>query len=125
MEAGRAAGLEIIHAGALWDGRSRRLRHNVDVVVADNRIVAVRRHLASRAGRARMIDARRLTVMPGLIAAHDHVGLTRRDWGWGDRLGRLWLSYGFTTTRSPGETPSRRSRTARPRSLCGAWGQGS
>ncbi|HEY3190188.1 MAG TPA: hypothetical protein VGJ70_22035, partial [Solirubrobacteraceae bacterium] len=99
----RPRGLKIIHAGALWDGRSRRLRHDVDVVVAGNRIVAVRRHRADRAGRAKKIDARRLTVIPGLIAAHDHVGLTRRDWGWGDRLGRLWLSYGFTTTRSPGE----------------------
>ena len=99
----RPRGLKLIHAGALWDGRSRRLRHDVDVVVAGNRIVAVRRHRADRVGRARKIDARRLTVIPGLIAAHDHVGLTRRDWGWGDRVGRLWLSYGFTTTRSPGE----------------------
>ncbi|HWO60248.1 MAG TPA: amidohydrolase family protein, partial [Umezawaea sp.] len=41
------------------------------------------------------------TVMPGLIDAHNHWHLRGRQWG--DRQGRLWLSYGVTTTRSPGD----------------------
>jgi len=47
------------------------------------------------------VDASRLTVMPGLIDAHNHWHLRGRQWG--DRQGRLWLAYGITTTRSPGD----------------------
>ena len=86
-----------IHAGALWDGRAKRLREDVDVVVDGNRIAAVRPHHGGRAH----IDASDLTVMPGLIDAHNHWHLRGRAWG--ARQGLLWLSYGITTTRSPGD----------------------
>ncbi|WP_238152774.1 amidohydrolase family protein [Kribbella speibonae] len=85
-----------IHAGALWDGRAATLRKNVDVVVDGARIAAVRPHT----GRAD-IDASDLTVMPGLIDAHNHWHLRGRAWG--ARQGNLWLAYGITTTRSPGD----------------------
>jgi cytosine/adenosine deaminase-related metal-dependent hydrolase len=85
-----------IHAGALWDGRATTLRRDVDVVLAGSRIAAVRPHQ----GQAD-IDASKLTVMPGLIDAHNHWHLRGRAWG--ARQGNLWLSYGITTTRSPGD----------------------
>jgi Tol biopolymer transport system component len=85
-----------IHAGALWDGRAEELRRDVDIVVDGSKIAAVRPHQ----GKAD-IDARALTVMPGLIDAHNHWHLRGRAWG--ARQGYLWLSYGITTTRSPGD----------------------
>jgi Tol biopolymer transport system component len=85
-----------IHAGALWDGRATTLRRDVDVVVDGTRIAAVRPH----SGRAD-IDASAQTVMPGLIDAHNHWHLRGRAWG--ARQGNLWLAYGITSTRSPGD----------------------
>ncbi|MFI5692838.1 amidohydrolase family protein [Kribbella sp. NPDC051586] len=85
-----------IHAGALWDGRATTLRRDVDVVLDGSRIAAVRPHH----GRAD-VDASGLTVMPGLIDAHNHWHLRGRAWG--ARQGNLWLAYGITTTRSPGD----------------------
>jgi hypothetical protein len=85
-----------VHAGALWDGRSEELRRDVDVVLDGSRIAAVRPHQ----GRAD-VDASDLTVMPGLIDAHNHWHLRGRAWG--ARQGNLWLSYGITSTRSPGD----------------------
>jgi hypothetical protein len=39
-------------------------------------------------------------VIPGLVDMHNHREM--QGYGYGDRQGRLWLSLGFTTTRSPG-----------------------
>ncbi|TDW23343.1 DPP IV N-terminal domain-containing protein [Kribbella kalugense] len=85
-----------IHAGALWDGRATTLLRNVDVVLDGSKIAAVRPHH----GRAD-VDASKLTVMPGLVDAHNHWHLRGRAWG--ARQGNLWLAYGITTTRSPGD----------------------
>jgi Tol biopolymer transport system component/cytosine/adenosine deaminase-related metal-dependent hydrolase len=87
----------VIHAGAMWDGMATSLRRNVDIVVEDGRIKDVLPHVAGRS----TVDASALTVMPGLIDAHIHWHLRGRQWG--DRQGRLWLAYGITTTRSPGD----------------------
>ncbi|MFB9904069.1 amidohydrolase family protein [Allokutzneria oryzae] len=87
----------VIRAGALWDGRARQLRRNVDIVVDGNRIEGVQ---PARPGRA-TVDASKLTVMPGLIDSHNHWHLRGRQWG--DRQGRTWLAYGITSTRSPGD----------------------
>lgn len=96
-----------IHAGNLWDGTSRRLRHNVDIVVRGNRIVQVQPHRRHHHGR--YIDASKLTVMPGLIEAHMH-----REWVpyLGSREGRELLAYGITSTMSMGD-PIYRSRSTR------------
>jgi hypothetical protein len=69
----------------------------VDIVVEHGRIGAVLPHVPGRA----TVDASALTVIPGLIDAHNHWHLRGRQWG--DRQGRLWLAYGITTTRSPGD----------------------
>lgn len=93
----RVRGREVIRAGALWDGRSAGLRRSVDIVVEDGRVADV----LPQGSRPYTVDARELTVMPGLIDAHNHWHLRGRQWG--DRQGRLWLAYGITTTRSPGD----------------------
>ncbi|QFU93463.1 amidohydrolase family protein [Amycolatopsis sp. YIM 10] len=89
----------VIHVGALWDGTAEKLRENVDVVVENGRIKEIRPHRDDTG--TVDVDASGLTAIPGLIDAHNHWHLRGRHWG--DRQGRLWLSYGITTTRSPGD----------------------
>lgn len=98
----RSADRVIVQAGAVWDGRADRLRRDVDIVIEGNRITAVetRRDRTGDNG-TKVIDAAHLTAMPGLIDAHNHWHLRGRFWG--ARQGPLWLAYGVTTTRSPGD----------------------
>ncbi|MEV6960727.1 amidohydrolase family protein [Streptomyces sp. NPDC051207] len=94
-----AASTTVFRAGALWDGRSRGLRRDVDVVVQRGRVTEV---VPAGQGRGdRIVDASGLTLMPGLIDAHVHWHIRGRQWG--DRTGRLLLSYGITTVVSPGD----------------------
>jgi len=85
----------VVHAGALFDGVSDELRRNVDIVIDGNRIVRVDAHDADL-HRGRVVDASDGVVSPGLIEMHTHGGLSS-----GEQLGRLWLSYGVTTIRTP------------------------
>ncbi|WP_158847741.1 amidohydrolase family protein [Saccharothrix deserti] len=89
----------VIHAGAVWDGESGDLRHDVDIVVERGRVQEIRPHRAAPG--EKVVDARDLVAMPGLVDAHNHWHLRGRQWG--ARQGRLWLAYGITTTRSPGD----------------------
>ncbi|TXL86005.1 amidohydrolase family protein [Streptomyces sp. IB2014 016-6] len=89
----------VLRAGAVWDGRAEQLRGAADIVVKGDRIAAVR-----PAGQGRgdtVVDLSGLTAMPGLVDAHLHWHLRGRQWG--DRTGRLLLSYGITTVLSPGD----------------------
>ncbi|KAA2259576.1 amidohydrolase family protein [Solihabitans fulvus] len=95
----RPRGRLVLRAGALWDGRGAELRREVDIVVEGDRIRTVEER-RDRAGEE-VLDASGLTVLPGLIDAHVHWHLRGRQWG--ERQGRLWLAYGVTTTRSPGD----------------------
>ncbi|PSK88082.1 Tol biopolymer transport system component [Murinocardiopsis flavida] len=98
----RPKGRVIVQAGALWDGKADRLRRDVDIVIDGNRITAVeKRRDRAEDGDTTVVDATDLTVMPGLIDAHNHWHLRGRQWG--SRQGPLWLAYGVTTTRSPGD----------------------
>lgn len=88
----------VVQAGRMWDGVSRMLRSNVDILVEGHRIAAVLPH---RDGwDAQLVDAWDAVVIPGLIDMHNHREM--QGYGYGDRQGRLWLSLGITTTRSPG-----------------------
>ncbi|MEU4875631.1 amidohydrolase family protein [Streptomyces sp. NPDC021608] len=93
------AGRTVVRAGAVWDGTSATLRHDADVVLRDGRIEEVVRRGGARGDR--VVDASRLTVMPGLIDTHNHWHW--RGPQWGDRQGRAWLAYGVTTSRTPGD----------------------
>ncbi|MCW1097091.1 amidohydrolase family protein [Streptomyces sp. RS2] len=88
----------VVHAGRMWDGVRREIRRDVDIVVEGHRIRAVEPHADGRAGQR--VDARDRLVMPGLVDMHHHREM--QGYAYGDRQGRLWLSLGVTTTRSPG-----------------------
>ena len=88
----------VIHAGRLFDGTSGTYRNNVDILVDKNRIRAIEPHRAGRTGT--LIDASDKTVMPGLFEMHTHQHSMV-----GEKIGRLWLSYGITSVREPGADP--------------------
>ncbi|MFI5894157.1 amidohydrolase family protein [Actinoplanes sp. NPDC051513] len=94
----RPRGRTVIHAGRMWDGARRELVRDVDIVVEGHRITAVEPHRPGRDGRP--VDARDAVVAPGLIDMHHHREM--QGYSYGARQGRLWLSLGITTTRSPG-----------------------
>jgi hypothetical protein len=82
----------------MWDGNSQYLRSNMDIVVEGHRIVSVQPGGGGWDGD--VVDARGAVVIPGLVDMHNHREM--QGYGYGDRQGRLWLSLGITTTRSPG-----------------------
>lgn len=93
----------IIHAGRFWDGRGANEQTDVDIVVANDRIQAIEPHRdrgATEAG-TRLVDASKLTVIPGLWESHTHEWIEGKFYG--DRLGRLWLAYGVTELQSEGD----------------------
>lgn len=90
----------LVHAGSLVDGIAQTARKDVDIVVEGNRIKSVTAHSAAAHASAKVIDASRYTVMPGLIESHSHL---QADLGSLDH--RAWLAWGITTVRSPGGTP--------------------
>ncbi|MEU5696849.1 amidohydrolase family protein [Actinosynnema sp. NPDC020468] len=92
----------VIHAGRLWDGRNAQPRENVDIVVVGNRIRTIEPHRADRPKQGwTFVDASKETVTPGLVDMHNHQEIRAKSFG--DRQGRLLLSYGITTTRSTGD----------------------
>lgn len=95
----RPKGRMVVRAASLWDGKSPTLRRNVDVLISDGRIAGVAPRGEVSAD-VQVIEAPTGTVMPGLIDMHTHRQM--QGYGYGDREGRLWLSLGVTTTRSPG-----------------------
>lgn len=90
----------VLSAGRLWDGRAPQLAPATDIVIEGDRIAALVPAGQAAPGDAKVIDARDATVMPGLVEMHAHRQM--QGYGYGDREGRLWLSLGVTTTRSPG-----------------------
>lgn len=89
----------VIHAGRMWDGTSKTVRRNVDILVSGQRITGVEPHRAGRRGT--LVDASDKFVMPGLIDIHHHRQM--QGYSYGGRQGPLWLAMGITTTRSPGD----------------------
>jgi Tol biopolymer transport system component/imidazolonepropionase-like amidohydrolase len=85
----------IVHAGRLFDGRSAGPRENVDIVIESNRIAAVEPH-RPELHQGTVVDASGATVLPGLIESHAHLAK-----GYGEVLGRIWLSFGVTSVRNP------------------------
>ncbi|HEX7886165.1 MAG TPA: amidohydrolase family protein, partial [Phenylobacterium sp.] len=83
----------------VWDGLSPKLRKGVDLVIVGNRIADLVTSGAAVSD-AKVVDAAGATVIPGLVEMHAHRQM--QGYGYGDREGRLWLSLGVTTARSPG-----------------------
>jgi Tol biopolymer transport system component len=99
----RPTGVQVIHAGAVWDGVSKHLRNNVDIVVEGNRIARVVEHQPreSYGAGATFVDASDLTVMPGLIESHGHEQMDQPYVG--GRKGRFMLAMGVTTVMGMGD----------------------
>ena len=96
----KSPGKTVVRAARVWDGTMPQVRHDLDVVIVGNRIADV---VAAGHGPrdAKLVQAKAdATVMPGLIEMHAHRQM--QGYAYGDREGRLWLSLGVTTTRSPG-----------------------
>ncbi|GAB2544624.1 DPP IV N-terminal domain-containing protein [Spirosoma aerophilum] len=91
-------GTVVVHAGRLFDGKANTYRTNVDIILEGNRIKAILPHQAGRPGT--QIDASDKTVIPGLFEMHTHQHSMV-----GEKIGRLWLSFGITSIREPGADP--------------------
>jgi imidazolonepropionase-like amidohydrolase len=112
-----AAADVVIHAGTLIDGLTDAPRHEVSIVVHDERIAAVEPGFITRAG-AELIDLSAATVLPGFVDCHVHISqkLPSRvnataDWLTHSELDRVFdgavfarqlLQQGFTSARDVG-----------------------
>ena len=89
----------LIHAGRFWKGEGPEEQKDVDILVVDNRIESVLPHASGHEqGVDRVVDATQYTVLPGLWENHVHPSCLQSIY-YGDRFGRLWLSYGITELR--------------------------
>ncbi|PZU58817.1 MAG: amidohydrolase [Sphingobium sp.] len=93
-------GRTVIRADRLWDGSAPEYRTGMDVVVEGNRIAAIVKAGSVTDTKAKILDGAGLTLLPGLIDMHTHRQMA--GYGYGDRMGRIWLAMGITATRSPG-----------------------
>jgi len=66
------AGDVVIHAGALLDGVSETPRHQVSILIHDDRIVSVENGFVTPEG-AHVVDLSGQTVLPGFIDCHVHI----------------------------------------------------
>jgi imidazolonepropionase-like amidohydrolase len=111
------AGDIVIHAGTLLDGVSDLPRHEVSIVIRDDKILSVEPGFVAPAG-AEIIDLSSATVMPGFIDCHVHISallpnrtnateywLTHTDTDRaldGAEFVRQMLQQGFTSARDVG-----------------------
>jgi len=111
-QAEQSAGTTVIWAGRFWDGRGPQVQTNVDITVVGNRVKSIDAHKASRGAFGKspnFIDASKQFVMPGLWESHTHEWIEGKFYG--DKLGRLWLTYGVTTLNSVGDPAYRAVET--------------
>jgi Tol biopolymer transport system component/imidazolonepropionase-like amidohydrolase len=95
----------LVHAGQLLDGVVDGLRGETDIVVERGIIADVTTHSTELHERVvvsggSIVDAASEVVMPGLIEMHAHLSPD-----YGERFGKVWLSYGVTTVRMPAVNP--------------------
>jgi len=100
LPAAPAAGtVKAIVGATLIDGRGGSPVQDSVVVIRDNKIVAVgARAVVEIPEDADLVDATGLTLLPGLIDAHFHIGDNAKMYG----LPPLFLSHGVTSARDPG-----------------------
>ncbi|MDE2663371.1 MAG: amidohydrolase family protein [Gemmatimonadota bacterium] len=98
-------GAVLVRAARVWDGVSDEISRDMDVIIEGNRIVSVVPHSDANLAAVidaggEVVDAGDLTVLPGLVDMHSHMG-----YGMGEALGRAFLAYGVTTIRDPTSDP--------------------
>ncbi len=108
---------EIIYAGSMIDGVSKRLRQNVSVRIEGNIISAIEEGFID-AGDETVIDLRSKTILPGLMDMHVHLDsvydknsylnnfiLNESDYAIrATHYAYITLMAGFTTVRNPGDS---------------------
>jgi cytosine/adenosine deaminase-related metal-dependent hydrolase len=112
---GVRAGRLLIRGALVIDGAGNPTRGPMDILVEGSRIAAIQpstdvESSGSSVGTGRIrgpfdrvIDARGLYVMPGIVDVHGHTQFSRagrpmpRDYVY-----KLWLAHGITTVRDPG-----------------------
>lgn len=92
-------GRTVIHVKGLFDGINKELQNDKDLIIENNRIIAIENHNADRKA-DKKIDASDSYAMPGLIDIHSHMG----SWD-GSKLGKKWLAWGVIATRDPATDP--------------------
>jgi len=103
----------LIHGGNVFDGTGRP-PFPADIRIAGERIAAIGPHGSLDADGAARIDASGMTVMPGLIDAHVHLGREP------EHDGPLYVSAGVTTVRDTGGSLERLAELKRRRAD-GTW----
>jgi imidazolonepropionase-like amidohydrolase len=107
----------VVHAGTLLDGVSAAPRHDVSILIHDDRITGVEAGYTTPAG-AEIVDLSHATVMPGFIDCHIHIsarlpgGENEVEYAVthspidlaliGAKFGRDMLLQGFTSARDVG-----------------------
>jgi imidazolonepropionase-like amidohydrolase len=107
----------VVHAGTLLDGVSATPRHEMSIVIKDDKITDIQSGYVSPAG-AEVVDLSNQTVMPGFIDCHIHISalapgveneveyaVTHNDIDKalnGAKFGREMLLQGFTSARDVG-----------------------
>lgn len=86
----------VLRVGSLFDGRTEKYQHDVDIRIVGNRIAAIS---PADFGVIPTIDASDKTAIPGLFEMHAHMGSTSES------QGRIWLAFGVTSVRDPGSNP--------------------
>ena len=94
------AGDTVIHAGHFWDGLANAERSDVDIVIHQDRITAIRPHAAARPAGARYIEAGDKSVIPGLWDLHTHPEDSYQLYS--TRWWRMYMAMGQTSTLSEG-----------------------
>lgn len=73
-------GTVVVYAGRLWDGKNNFVREQVTIVVRNGQIAKLHNGFTQAPKFARIIQAKHLTVLPGLGDAHVHLG-SEGSWG--------------------------------------------
>ena len=108
----------LVQAGSLIDGRSDTPRREVTIVVEGERIVEIVSGYRAAAAGETVVDLRQLTVVPGLIDMHVHLGGQLSPTSYIERFtlnpadmalqaashARTTLLAGFTTVRDLGDS---------------------
>ena len=89
----------IVQAGKLFNGKDSTYLENVDIYIKGRRIAEIKPHQKHPPG-IKIVDATDKVIIPGLFEMHTHLSATV-----GEKLGKIWLSYGITSIREPGTDP--------------------
>lgn len=88
-----------IRAGRMFDAVDETVAENVDIVVENGTITAIR-PAGSEPVVGDLVDASGSFVMPGLVEQHTHQSTSL-----GRALGQRWFRYGITSVRETGTAP--------------------